>query len=336
MLEIVCEGVPDRLNEDTFIAYQRDDGQPRYVLAAIDGATSVASYAPLTDYLQRERNAITPAALAASVARDAILSQLGARTSNDDVSPRDLLLHANETLRDLLKAVAPGIYDAEDIRTSQPDQAHLLDDPRKVRLFLPAAVITLVTIDTDLNLLRFAHAGDTGLLIGYADGKADLVTQGLDAPMNYESALALATQSVVHQGLSMLNAVNDPVIRALDRDHRIYHNYVDRDGNTVQEQGIGVIDGLPELSDYIQSGMTMLDRAAAVIVFSDGFLWPMPLHETPRDRQKRLQEMWGRIRQEGLRSYLRALRAEERADADRERYPRFKLHDDATAVALWL
>ena len=32
---------------------------------------------------------------------------------------------------------------------------------------------------------------------------------------------------------------------------------------------------------------------------------------------------------------LAALRAEERADATREKYPRFKLHDDATAVVWW-
>ncbi len=336
MLEIICQGVPDRLNEDAFVAYQRDDGQPRYVLAAIDGATSVASYAPLSDYLRTQRNGITPAALAAAVSRDAILAQLGSRVSNDDISPRELILHANHALRNLLLEVAPGIYDPDAIQTAQPDQAHLLDDPRKIRLFLPAAVVTLITVDTELNLLRFAHAGDTSLLVGYEDGHASLVTQNASAPMNYESALALATQTVVNRGLSMLDAVNDPVIRALDRDHRIYHNYVDKNGDTVVEQGVGVVDGLPELADYVQSGMVMLDNVTAAIVLSDGFLWPASLHETAPERQNRLNEMWGRIRRDGLKGYLTALRTEERADAKRERYPRFKLHDDATAVALWL
>jgi hypothetical protein len=46
--------------------------------------------------------------------------------------------------------------------------------------------------------------------------------------------------------------------------------------------------------------------------------------------------MWQYIRQHGGQRYLKALRAEERADPDREKYPRFKLHDDATGLVLYL
>jgi hypothetical protein len=134
----------------------------------------------------------------------------------------------------------------------------------------------------------------------------------------------------------MLDAVNDPFIRNLDRDHRIYHNFVDENGATNPARGVGVIDGLPQLADYIRTGMITLDGLAAIIVVSDGAIWPAPLHETPRAQKARYERMWAQVRQEGLSGYLAALRAEERADSNRERYPRFKLHDDATAVALWL
>ncbi len=337
MLEIICQGAPGRANEDAFVAYQRDDGQPRYILAAIDGATAVTHFPPLQVYLEAERNGITAAALAATVTRDSILEQLGSFERNDDIDPRQLVLRANDRLRHLLDAVAPGIFDASEIRKIEPDTATILDDPRKIRLFLPAAVLTLITIDTKLNLLRFAHAGDTALLVCYTDGHVETLTLDKDKRMNYESALVAAASQVIrdHRG-SMLDAVNDPVIRALDRDHRIYHNYVDEYGNTAPGYGIGVVDGLPQLADYVQAGMMSLGAVAAVMVVSDGFLWPAPVHETPSQRQARLERMWGHIRTSGVRGYLAALRAEERADANREKYPRFKLHDDATAVVLWL
>lgn len=336
MLEIVCQGSPDqphRYNEDAFVAYQRDDGQPRYVLAAIDGATSLVNFAPLQHYLQTQRNGITPAGLAASVTRDALLTELGAMTSNEDVDPRALILRANDSLRTLLEAVSPAIFDIEQIKTIQPESTAALDDPRQIRLFLPAAVVTLATLDTTANLLRFAHAGDTALLVCYEDGRVEVPT--FEPRMGYESALVSASRAVLQQGLSMLETINDPMIRALDRDHRIYHNYVDTDGVTVRERGIGVVDGLPELADYIHTGFLGLEGVAAVLLVSDGFMWPSGLHETTRERQYRFERMWSRLRQDGLQSYLQALRAEERADANREKYPRFKLHDDATAVVWW-
>lgn len=339
MMEVICQKSPDkpnRANEDAFVAYQRDDGQPKIVIAAIDGATSVARFAPLQDYLDQERNGITPAGLAATVARDAILAQLGAAdTSNDNIDPKQLILQANQALRQLLDQVASQIFDAKELLSVQSEHATLLDDPRKIRLFLPAAVLTVAMIDTDVELLRFAHAGDTALLVCYEDGHVEVPTQN-HVDMNYESALAMASKVVLREGQSMLDAVNDPFIRALDRDHRIYHNYVDGNGKTAPKQGIGVVNGLPQLEDYILTGMVMMAGVEAVITVSDGFLWPSPLHETSTQRQARLDQMWDNIRRKGVRGYVSMLRAEERADATREKYPRFKLHDDATGVVLWL
>ncbi len=335
MLQAISQGVSERPNEDAFVAYQRDDGQPRYVLAAIDGATSVANFAPLQHYLTTQRNNITPASLAATVTRDAILAMLG-QGHNDDIDPRELILRANDALRQLLDEVAPGIFDVEQIKQIQPTSQELLNDPRKFRLFLPAAVLTVVTIDTDVGLLRYAHAGDTALLICYDDGHVEVPTRHKQPLMDYESALALASQTALKRQTSMKDALDDPFIRALDRDHRIYHNYVDEQGKTVPERGVGVVNGLPELEDYIKSGIAMIQDAEAVMVISDGFWWPATLHETEQDYDKRVRQMWQRIRQDGLLEYIAALRQAERTDSAHEQYPRFKLHDDATAVILWL
>lgn len=335
ILETVCQGSPDkpdRPNEDAFIALQRDDAQPRFVLGAIDGATSLESYGALAYYLQRERKGISPAGLAASVARDSILAQVTQASGFADFDPRQLILNANQALAMLLQEVAPGIYDWQAILQQEPHRADILNDPRKIRLFLPAAVITLVTIDTDVNLLRYAHAGDTALLLAYEDGRVLVPTH--NQVMNYETALHRAQQSVLQKGQSMLDALNDPLVRSLDRDYRIYHNYVDENGQSQPGSGTGVINGLPELADYIQTDLISLEGVMLVVLFSDGALWPAPLLETPLAQQKRFEMMATRLREEGVARYLKALREEERADASREKYPRFKLHDDATAVVL--
>ena len=337
MLEIVCQSAPDndKPNEDAFIAYQRNDRQPRYVLGAIDGATSVAFYEPLRDYLIEYHHGITPAALSATITRDAILTYLGTLAPYTELSPTALLLHANQVLRDLLDDVAPDIFSAEAIIRDYPHHAELLNDPRKIRLFLPAAVATLAVIDTDLQTLYYGHIGDTTLILCYPDGSVKVPTRD-QVQAKAGSALYAAVQEVAGNGLSMQELIDHPLIRALDRDQRIYHNYVDENGKTAPQYGTGVINGLPALADYIRTDMVSLENVAAVILASDGFLLPDNPLKPRYDLPTRASRMWQMIRQQGVHHYLSHLRAEERADADREKYPRLKLHDDATGVVLHL
>lgn len=336
MLEALSRPSPKRRNEDAFVAYQRDDGQPQYVIAALDGATDVAVFDPLYRYLQQYQNGITPAAFAATVARDAMLELLGGGRSNDDIEPSRLILHANQRLREALENAVPAVLDANEIARLQPQLAPEMQDPRRIRLYLPATVVTVATIDTELKLLRFAHAGDTGLMVCYADGQVDVATRDKLRRLNYNSALAIASQTALKTDSPLVDVVGDPFVRALQRDHRIYHNYVDENGVAVPAQGIGVVNALPALQAYIRTGMVFLEGVQAVLVASDGFAWPAPMHEGPDEYQQRMNMMWRRIQHEGLRGYYKALRHEERQDKKREKYPRFKLHDDATAVLVWL
>jgi hypothetical protein len=338
-IQVICQAAPDnaeRQNEDAYVLYQRDDRQPAYILAVIDGATSLVNFAPLQAYLQAERPGMTPAGLAATVIRDSVLRQIVSADGSVDVDPRQLILNANQDLRALLEQIVPEIFDAEEILRLEPQhEATLQDDPRRIRLFLPAAVMTLMTIDTEANLLRYAHTGDTALMLCYHNGHVSLPTQNR-IRMGDEAALIAARQAIMKSGRPMLEAINDPLIQALNRDHRLYHNYVDEQGATQPGTGAGVINGLPELRDYVETGFTTLEQVAAGVIMSDGFFWPAPLNESRTARQQRHRMMATRIRQEGVGGYLAALRAEERADASREKYPRFKLHDDATGLVFTL
>lgn len=336
MLEVVCQGAPDlnRANEDSFIAYEQNDRQPQYILAAIDGATSVAFYEPLIDYLRRERNSITPAALAASVTRDAILTYLGTFPKQEEIKPHNLLLHANNRLRDLLDDVAEGIFDAEYILRNFPHYNNILYDHRKIRLFLPAAAVTLAVIDTAVQTLYFGQLGDTTLALCYADGSVEIPAR--EGTRSYDSALFAAVQQVSARGMKVIDVIQNPLIQSLNHNYRIFHNFVDDSGNTVPDRGVGVINGLPELEDYIKTGVVSLQNVEAVLVMSDGFEWPGNPTNPHDNLQERVQRMWHYIRQHGTQNYLRTLRAEERSDPDREKYPRFKLHDDATGILLYI
>lgn len=336
MLEVVCQAAPDlgRANEDAFIAYEQNDRQPRYVLAAIDGATSVAFYEPLIAYLNEKRNGITPAALAASVTRDAILTYLGTQPKDALISPQALLLQANNRLRDLLDLIADGIFDAEFIVNNYPHYAAMLSDPRKIRLFLPAAAVTLAVIDTKAEMLEFGQLGDTSLALCYPDGRVKIPTRR--NLRSYDSSLFAAVREASVDGMSMLDVIQSPLIQSLNKDHRIYHNFVSSDGDTDPERGVGVINGLPQLREYIKTGVISLHGVQAIMLFSDGFEWPDNPVEPQADLEARVQRMWGYIRQHGAANYLQTLRAEERTDASREKYPRFKLHDDATGIVLYL
>jgi hypothetical protein len=334
MLEIICQRAPDqphRGNEDTFVAVQRDDAQPRYILAAIDGATTRAHFAPLTRYLELYRDGITPAALAAGLTRDSILAHI----ATGIVNPRELLLTANQSLRVLLENVSPSIFDYQKILEIEPQHTAILDDPRKIRLFLPSAVVTLVTVDTARQTLNYAHLGDTQLMLYYQDGRVEVPTyHGAETLKN--NALPQALELVRTEGISMIEAVSRAEIIALDRDARLRHNYVDAQGRVVLEKGDGVIDGLPEMADYIQEGEYSLAGIEFLAVMSDGFEFPSPLEETWEATQTRFLRMAQHIHQKGAWDYLQLLRDEECADSTHEKYPRFKHHDDATGIVLHL
>src|SRR5690606_7026528 len=94
-LEIVCDGVPGRLNEDAWLVMQSGHLGERVLIAAIDGATTRLTPPLLQRYLNTLPQKLTPAAYAARVVRDS-LARLIAEGMITDL--RALLLEANADL----------------------------------------------------------------------------------------------------------------------------------------------------------------------------------------------------------------------------------------------
>ena len=94
-VEIVCEGVPGRLNEDAWLMMQYGHLGERMLIAAIDGATTRLTPPLLQRYLNTLPQKLTPAAYAARVVRDSLARLIAEGTITD---PRALLLEANGAL----------------------------------------------------------------------------------------------------------------------------------------------------------------------------------------------------------------------------------------------
>lgn len=337
-LEIVCDGVPGRLNEDAWLVMQSGHLGERVLLAAIDGATTRLTPPPLHRYLNALPQKLTPAAYAARVVRDA-LARLIAEGVFTDL--RALLLEANA---DLGRALIERLGGLELERMGFPEEIYdtLSHDPRLVRLALPACVVTLAEYDPATHDLRWAHAGDTALLAVYEDGRVEMPTAA--HTVEFDSALSRAALKLrsEYPDLPFRALAEQPEIRKLNLNNGLRHNYVDKLGLPQPGQGVGVLDGLRELRYFVQTGTLSLDRALFAGVLTDGLLWPANADEvfaadqdTATDlMHERRAFMAEQIRERGLAGYLALLRQAERDDADHEYYPRLKTHDDATGVLL--
>jgi hypothetical protein len=337
-LEIACQGAPGRLNEDAWLAMQAGLSGERIVIAAIDGATTRLTPPALRHHLDAQPDKLTPAAYAARLTRDSLARQIG---TNMPAELRTLLLKANAGLgRDLTRLFGALTLDA--MGFPEEVYAPLADDPRMVRLGLPASVVTLAEYDPDSRTLRYAHAGDTLLLVAYRDGRVSVPTHAEGSGTDHALKLAALQMRDYYPDLSFRELTQLPEVQHRNLTDALYHNYVDEHGLPQPSRGVGVIDGLPELRYFIRTGEIALDSAALVCVMTDGLEWPASAQESFTDDpaeaaelcKQRRQFMGEQIGAHGLAGYLDRLREAEAGDPHHERYPRMKTHDDATGVLL--
>lgn len=322
---VLSASAPGHLNEDCCYCALDDD---QALLLVVDGA---GQRLPTTATAALYQPPETAARYAARLVRDTVAVE---GHHND---PAETLLLANDVLYDQVSGLYGDLH-AHDLIAREP---HLRDeleaDERLVRLALPVCVATLAQIDFTSGQLTFAHGGDTALYIFYADGRVEQVTNAQTAEEHDNQALYVARTLQQEQGLPHLEDVLDhPDVQRANRKSGLYHNYVDAHGRVNAELGIAVINGLPELEFYLQRGQLDLAGVAGVLLCTDGFIWPARWGESTTEREQRLLHMRERVEQDGLGAYLAALRDLETADSQRDLHPRFKIHDDVTAVYLRL
>src|SRR5690606_11381520 len=138
------------------------------------------------------------------------------------------------------------------------------------RLMLPACVTTVVRLSMTQNKVCYAHAGDTSLITRYKDGTVQQLTRdemGLYDAKALQVAKEIRTETRVP---NLSDVVKDERVVAVNMHNGIYHNYVDESGNTDPEIGVGVVNGLLELEDYVDTGEFNTENIASLILCTDG------------------------------------------------------------------
>ena len=326
-VSIVYQAAPteNRVNED---AYHFATDSTESLIAVIDGASQRIKL-PILQKL------VDKAGLPEETTPPAFVAQHTAKfiKEHPQLSPFDLIVGANQSVRQELASVF-NPFTLENIVRVIPEYAAMLrDDPRLLRLLLPACVLTVAKINYADNLLTYAHVGDTALFVFYKDGHVQKITS--DQMISHDGRALRFAQNVQmeKQAPHLYDVVHLPEVIEQNMKNAIYHNYVDEQGAVNPSLGVGVIDGLPELASYVEVGELKLENVEGILLCSDGMLLA-PLDESQTEEQKRYQTMKDSIIKHGLQTHIEQLRQVEVQDAYCDLYPRFKIHDDVSAIYL--
>jgi serine/threonine protein phosphatase PrpC len=329
----------------------------------IDGASVRALLPSLEMYLSEQGYKSSPAVWATTVVRSAFYR---AFTAQPSAPPLDALLAANHALRLALEAV-PGmaeVYTLLEPRPIEPlpdmlmhcteslaielqqvfdslfpaEQWRLLDT-RYLRLVLPACVATLVRLNLSSGVFDFAHVGDTALIQVDATGEVHLLSQDQMGAFD-DRVLEIALKVVRQQGNQVHNIAQAvqtvPAVRETNILNGVRHNYVSEDGHTQPGEGCGVINGLAELGDYVQTGEGTLAPGDRLYLMSDGLTLPMsrPKGSLPALVRDSLAGWRQALHRGDVLAMLRHVQSITEADASRNLFARMKQHDDATALMI--
>lgn len=329
-LEIFSQPSPvkQRGNEDAWLAVQSPFSPEIILLAVIDGAGVRKPLPSLVNYLQNYYPSLTPAAFSANIVKQELISQMRRKPEN---SLYDYLINANIVLRNTIEKII-GSFDSVKFLAELDDTFRSED--RNIRLVLPACAATLARFNTKTFQVEFAHVGDTSLLEVSVDRNVILHTN--DQMRRFDvRAFEDILQLQKRLGLPHFkDAVQLPEGRHYIIESGLHLNFVDDLGMTDLAQGCGVLNGLPEMKDYIESGMINIDdkQNSSFILLSDGLELLSPLHEETSKQIKRFNQTAEIVQKFGLRGLYNKISKMTESDSYFDRYPRTKMQDDATGI----
>ena len=322
--------IPNRGNEDSWLTLEINQPPGTIIAAVIDGAGARLSLPPLQRALVQYHQGISAAAFASQTVQSSLLKQL---VDQPDLALDVALLKANETLQTKVAGYI-GSFSPEHILNLAGQPA--TSDPRRIRLALPACVVTLIRLNKTTGQLEFAHAGDTSLLEIKRSG--EVIRHTVDQMGAYDAeAFKLAVDLQKTCNLPHLaDAIKLPDVQQLNNENGLRHNYVDENGQTQPGHGCGVIDGLPELVNYIETGTLQVDlqQTEGFCLLSDGMELLAPLDESSAQTEARLQKTGQILKASGVSGLFKAIQQMALSDPHFNQYPRMKFMDDATGVYL--
>lgn len=119
-------------------------------------------------------------------------------------------------------------------------------------------------------------------------------------------------------------------VKNVNKDHRV----IDQDLKNRRNTNIvyGTLNGEKEALKFVETGAFPRNNLKYILIFSDGMIIPKSDPEAPEDFRK-IVDLFIEGGLENVKEYVRKT---EDSDPDCTKYPRFKQHDDLTAIAITL
>lgn len=158
--------------------------------------------------------------------------------------------------------------------------------------------------------IELLQIGDSVIIVEYRDGRCE-------APLGYLDQ----DLETMRQWRALTDAGRPDVREQLNKQIREVRNRANID--------YGNLNGDPAAATFLQTAQ--LDRAhvKTILAITDGLFIP----KQDPDADEQWAEYIALFHRGGLRSLFDHVRKLEKSDPELTRYPRFKIHDDATAVA---
>jgi len=188
-------------------------------------------------------------------------------------------------------------------------EQHGVDTTKKVGRWSTSAAVFRIHD----NRLEWVQTGDSLIGIIHENGQGELVSPYT----NHDKGTLGRMQKLARQGVDDIKTAVMPTIMQVRE--RMNEDY-------------GVLNGEEAALDFIRSGSMPTKGIKHVIAFTDGMFTPTKNSRDTFD----FGAFADQFLEEGLGGILASIRTKEATDPLCHIYPRFKQHDDATAVALTL
>lgn len=218
-----------------------------------------------------------------------------------DLSPKELMVTLNSRL----------------LTANQEIGGHLGDTHT-----LPGSTGTIIKIDSDRDRLEIAHISDSFCVIYYRDGHSETVTLNTNKVFD-EQVFALMEKIAKDRGITPREAHQTKEIQEAKLE-----TAQGRDNNP-NGKGSGLLNGDPNVEQYIQEIVIPLNEVKAVLLGTDGLIpqgWTLEKNE---DRQRLYED----LKEGGFERLISIKHQSEDEDPDWH-HIRYKHSDDATGILL--
>ena len=257
-------------------------------LVTADGASvrlhPIESLQQLQDkYAPQYSLQVTPSGVVSRLIRDTVAELAGVFPT---MPLADMVLRANQRLADELSAIF-GDLSAAAITKREPHLTLLNEDERYLRLALPVATYAVARANWQKQTLEIVQGADAAVFVLYRDGRFVQITPDQMAQHDAASKEILAGQPDAPAQHPFFQQMGDSRSMEVNRLNGLYHNYVGPNGELDPAVGVSVVNGLPQMVDYMFQTQMALEDIQAVLVTSDGMFWPGSPDETEDAAQQR-------------------------------------------------